>query len=303
MDERLAKGYAKQLINWFDLDYKEANKEFNKALNSSKKLFESTKSFVKFTHKLKSIYKNFYVTTLLVRSKKRPFFCYVTFQPDEIIYKDWTEKGLSCDIGYLSLSANEGLEMKMGRYLIGEHAISRTFQRSNIINENNKHNPYIIINEFKFVPLWSNFWNCLKIMLEKETLNFNPIIPASNGVFYCEYRQSTDQSFTLDLRTYVGKEILTDAQNNLREKMLNASTNLENCIFSFLPQKAGNYENIEMYEIYLDIYHIRNIMSIGFIVGLLLIYLKYFIIGFGLIICPIIKYFLTIKKWYVKLNI
>ena len=251
MDEKLAKGYANQLISWFEDDLSNAARLQGESALRSNKIFSSPKSFVKFAIRNREIYKNFCLSYLIGNSAKKPYFAFVAFSPSQEKYKDWKEKNIVATIGYLQYAGDEGMEIERGLFIIGEHALARTFQRSNLINATNANNPYAILSEFKYIPLWVSFWEFFKIYLNKNFLEFSPIIPSNNGIFLCEYEMLGEKASFVHLRTYVGKSDLSEEQENLRMLMINASKNLESSTFTFFPFKVGNYKYQDMLDFYL----------------------------------------------------
>lgn len=246
MDEKLAKGYAQQLMFWFDGDLKNANKQCRNAMNDSKKLFQSTKSFDKFCIKMKSIYKKFNFNYSHVVAKKNPYFAFVTFGPVNTTYKHWTEKKLEGIVGYFPFD-RKNLGVHNAMFVIGEHTLARTFQRSKIFDGISVKNHYEIISEFKYVAIWVSFWELFKVSLQKDLLEFNPLIPAPNGLFFCEYeylpKTGSLQVYRIHLRTYVGEDELSEDQEKLRKLMLKASENLENSSLAYFPHLVGSIED------------------------------------------------------------
>ena len=246
MDEKLSKGYAQQLMFWFDEDLKKAHKQFRVAMNESKKLFQSTKSFGKFCIKIKSIYKDFYFNYSHVKAKKNPFFAFVTFGPVEAPYKHWVEKKLEGIVGYFPFDGKK-LGIHNAIFVIGEHTLARTFQRSKKFDGILVKNHYEILSEFKYVAIWVSFWELFKVSLQKDFLEFSPLIPSPNGLFFCEYeylpKKGNLQVYRIHLRTYVGKDDLSEDQEKLRKLMLKGSENLENSSLAYLPHLVGSLED------------------------------------------------------------
>jgi hypothetical protein len=263
VDERIARGYAKQLISWFDDDITEAHKLSRKAIKEGRKLFQSTQSFEKLAVKFRNIYKNFFINYFFCRTKKNAWLAYTSFKPTEIEYKGHIEKGITADVLYLQFLGDEGLDVKPGWFLIGEHAIARTFERSNLINENVKYSANLILTEFSLVPFWTNFWILFRAFIKKSNIEFSPVIPTNNGLFYCEFEGITESVSKLHLRTYVGKKELSESQDNLRRLLLKASEDLKNSTLSFFPHRTiGNNKNIDMYDYEILIYRIRDILPL-----------------------------------------
>jgi hypothetical protein len=67
----------------------------------------------------------------------------------------------------------------------------------------------------------------------------------------------------------------------------------EICLYS--SQACGN---MGLSGVFLGIYYNRNIVYMCLVILLVLTYYGYFAIGLGLFLLSILKYFITLKKWY-----
>ena len=254
MDESLARGFTKQFFNWHSDDYM---KVVDQDLSSMQSLSADTEvprrngfaknrlnNFFEFRRKLLA---NFTINTLISGSSSYPFFLNTTFRLTEIDFKGYQEKAfipLVTLIDTNDIKINPDLVTRTKTfieeyafYIISEHTIQRIFQRSDLVGEKTRFNPYLIIKEMKFVPIWTSFWILIKVHLQRNS-NFEviePIIPSPNGMFLCEFENhKSPQGFKrLHLNTYIGLHQMSDHQKKLRTHLMEISENLENSVMSF----------------------------------------------------------------------
>lgn len=254
MDESLAKGFTKQFFDWHLDDYMTALDQEQSLMHRRLDDYERSgrkkgiNVLIKKSFELRrSLLKNFTINNLISGSSSYPFLLDTTFRLIEIDFKGYKEKALIPLVTLLDLNdikINNDLVTKPKTffeehafYIISEHTIQRLFQRSDLVDEKTRFNPYLIIKEMKFVSIWSSFWLFLKMHLRKKNNFgvFNPIIPSPNGMFLCEFEnhENIKQGQRLHLNTYIGLHQMSDHQKRLREHLLAISENLENSVISF----------------------------------------------------------------------
>lgn len=237
IDESLAQGLTKEFLEKLDDDFDKVNITFTKKIGNK---LSSRKGFDKFTTIHKETFKNFTLSHQVGGSKRQPYLGEIVLNTkNDRKYKEWNEATLYGLTTIRSLSLNnESQDSNPSLFLIGEHAISRVFQRSKIFKDTNKIDSYLIVPELCLIPFWTSFWVYLlsdlsRLPLEKK-LSINPVIPSPRGLFFCKLTNH-GLAFAIEVRTYVHESSLTDTQKQVRLALLNASKNLENSILCLFP--------------------------------------------------------------------
>lgn len=172
-------------------------------------------------------------------SKRRPYLAYMGLVIDsDRTYNNWQERCLTGSI-CVNDAASRRSEVYMAFFNISEHSIRRSIQRSVIPPEDYQKNIFIVLDELKFVALWSNFWFEIifvytKQFQKKEKLKyFQLIIPAPNGIFLAKI--SDQEVPKIEIRTYVHDLQLSQDQIELKNIMVKATKSLVNSPLSFTP--------------------------------------------------------------------
>ena len=236
IDDAVAKGLTRQFISWWRGDLEAARNKFHKQIKL--KFFKNRNGFHKFINLHQSTYKKFSLSYYIGGSSRHPYIGFVGIGlVKELDYKNWIEGALlGCtNIRYIADGGSFG---GIAPFAIGEHALSRIFQRSGLITNENITYPYAILSEMKLVPIWASFWHKLIIMLdqlpqEKKRL-ICPVIPTENGLLVCELAFYED-SHNVEVRTYLHDSMLGDSQKYVRNLLLEASRNIENSILTMYP--------------------------------------------------------------------
>lgn len=238
IDDALAKGLAKQLISWWKDDLSNAISEFKKNINPSMLLNKDGLLKVKELHKF--YFKRFTISYLNGGSKKRPYIAFVGIHAiKDRPYEQWKEAGVFGESVIVNFCEGKQIgESNLAPFAIGEHCISRVFQRSGLVNEENISNPYSILPEFQFIPLWAAFWDVfyreLQFVHGEEFLGLNVLIPSDQGLFFAKINMVELNSF-VEVRTYVHISQLDESQKEIMKIFLNASKYLENSLISAYP--------------------------------------------------------------------
>lgn len=239
MDDSLAKGFANQFLNWYVDDFDILMKNLHGTLKNG--VPSERKAFEKFAEKYANIIKKFTLNFLLGGPSKHPYIIFSTYMTTIENFEGWDERVIFPMVTYIPM---EGKQKSMrGIYSIAEHALKRIFQRSPVINEKNATNNLLIVEEMKFIPLWTAFWVFLKVFIKDNSEEFFPIIPAKNGLFLAKVNYFTDKLFTIHLRTFVGDSELSESQLSLKNKMITSSTGLLNSALTFIPTSTELPQN------------------------------------------------------------
>lgn len=236
IDDAVAKGLTHQFIAWWQDDLEAASKKFQKQIKST--FFKNRNGFHKFINLHQSIYKKFSLSYYVGGSNRHPYIGFVgVCLIKEYDYKNWIESTVLGSTNIISIS-DKNSTGGPAPFSIGEHALSRIFQRSGLITNENITNPYIILSEMNLVPMWASFWHKLIIMLDKlpqdKKCLICPVIPTENGLLICELGFYED-FHNIEVRTYLHESMLGESQKYVRNLMLEASRNLENSILAMYP--------------------------------------------------------------------
>lgn len=172
-------------------------------------------------------------------SKRKPYFAYMGLIIDEErIYNKNQERCLTGRICINDFSSR-ACEMHPALFNISEHAIRRLIQRSLIDPADYQKNIFLVLDELKYIPLWSNYW-FQTIFVYTENFSqrdkfdlFQLVIPAPNGIFLAKI--SDEKLPKVEIRTYVHDLQLSSDQMEIKKAMLEGTKLITNSPLSFLP--------------------------------------------------------------------
>lgn len=154
--------------------------------------------------------------------KRRPYFVLNMIEIRKSRpFNQWQEKCLQgCQIS--AFSNQNDLNVSLGPYNIGEHAVLRLFMRSPLQLSEKEVNFRSITSQFSVIPFWSNYWVALYTTAPAVDPNLlpEPQIPSQDGVFLCSF---SDTGRNLEVRTFVSKRQLTQEQESTRVALYEAS--------------------------------------------------------------------------------
>lgn len=172
-------------------------------------------------------------------SKRKPYFAYMGLVIDEEkIYNNWQERCLTGRICINDYSTG-ACEMHPALFNLSEHAVRRLIQRSLLDPADYQKDIFLVLDELKYVALWSNYWFQ---MIFTYTNNFSKkdkfdyfqlTIPAPNGIFLAKI--SNEELPKVEIRTYVHDLQLSPDQMEMKNIMLQSTKSLEKSPLSFLP--------------------------------------------------------------------
>lgn len=235
MHESIANGFKKQFFKDIDVEISRLQSKATYLVNKTNQ-FSELKKWVEFSKQLPIELGDAVINFYNGGTEYKPYLALslLDFDPNRI-FNEWEEKSLCCFDDLFNYDT-----AFYGRYraiaYISEHTIKRIFQRSFDLSafQDKKITIFSILNEFKYVPLWSNYWPQFFYHLNQSHYSIStlkPVIPAPSGLFLCEY--STKNKFHLDIRTFVSLDQLKPDQTELRSVMLKAGKNLAQSQLSF----------------------------------------------------------------------
>lgn len=238
IDESLANGLTKQLIEQMDKDFVSAKEIYYKKITV--KMHSSRNGFDKVASIHQDTFKQFTLSQHVGGSKRHPYIGEIVLSTkNDRKYKEWDEGSVFGMTTILPLSPqDETKDSNPSLFIIGEHAISRIFQRSHIFDDADKIEPYLIIPELSLIPFWSCFWS--QLLQEMSQFSFEhkskitPVIPSPHGLFFCKVTNYNTAPI-IEVRTFVHESSLTDTQKQVRLMLLNTSKNIENSIMCLYP--------------------------------------------------------------------
>ena len=256
VDEALAKGLAHRFVKDF---YNDSLKVLNKRFFSSRTRLKTRNDFEHFINEHKEHFKNIFINYFIIGSERNPVIVFNLIRPVENRkFKDWTEDSLGSLVytetvkDYFYATSPKANSTQF--FGIGEHALSRLYQRSGLFSGPENFKKYEILIEFKYVPFWSNIWFLFlrtvlnPIPLERK-LTISLYIPTENGLFICNPSKnispevSHDSIAFIDIRTYIHKDSLNPEQYRLREILIDISKNLINSPLAFWPTDLMQVSN------------------------------------------------------------
>ncbi|HEY9278380.1 MAG TPA: hypothetical protein VIO87_09265 [Methylotenera sp.] len=242
IDETLAKSLAKYALIKWKSDYISTSEKFEKSLlkiNLSKR-----SNFEKVINLHKAHFEDFYFCYVKCGSKRKPYVAAMGlgYHRDRE-FKQWSETSLLGLAELWYLPGWECDESTRGSFFrVGEHALSRVFQRSCLIDNVNDINYKLIISEFKYLAIWVGFWsqlaNDMSTLSTQQGSKLNPIVPTPNGLLLCEFTL-INNCHLMEVRTYVHKNMLDESQAKIRQDMIEASNDIKNSMLSLFPHYSN----------------------------------------------------------------
>lgn len=204
-------------------------------------MFSSRNGFNKLTLLHQEIFKKVALSSHVGGSKRQPYTGLVkVVTTNNRQYKNWSEVGIFgltnvLPLSYRGLTKNP----QLSPFFIGEHAISRVFQRSQMFKDLDKIDPNTILAEMRLIPFWASFWISLldelsRVSDVKKSL-ICPLIPSPHGLFFCKLTDLEQGIRFVEVRTFVHESSLTDSQKQVRTMLLNTSKNIEHSILTLFP--------------------------------------------------------------------
>lgn len=187
IDEALSKGLAKQFISTCNEGVAIAFKQWNSIHDKDYKSRNGREKVIKLCD---GFFKKNSLSSVLGGSKRQPYIGYVVICGlHDKDYSNWSESALSSIKFVHNLKdSSQGKIHDFSSFYIGVHAISRIFQRSNLVTNLDAINYDLILSEMSLIPIWSNFWELLFIDLkeiyQEDISLISPIVPSANGLFF-----------------------------------------------------------------------------------------------------------------------
>jgi hypothetical protein len=243
INESLSKGLKSQFFNMWEDEIQSAFVAFGKI--APKIDLRSRNNYPKFISTHRECFKRVSMAYVVGGSKRKPFIGMVLLQPEKHKYLDRIETSITGSVHAINiteLDSNEKTVSGRTTFSISDHAIARIYQRATDIQKKDVIDPYIIINEFSYIPLWSSFW-CPVLsegpdpFADQAISPVNLMIPAPNGIFlgkFSKHGPSSELMF-FEIRTYVQNDQLSESQKNLRKFMISTQKNLANSVACLFP--------------------------------------------------------------------
>lgn len=233
----ITESLAKGLKNRFLL---EINEEINARINSTKKNTMGVKisrnGWPKYVEKLKSSFGRCALVCYEGGTKRKPYFAFCGLAIEENKpYNSWNEKCLYV-VPMIVNHDPRFAQPSLSLFNLGEHAITRIFQRGDIVVSNESDvDIFSILPEFQLLPLWGSFWARVLLELKQSNpeLDVRPVIPGKSGLFFSEYKGEV--LGLVEIRTFVDNDQLSDLQREVRKIFIDASEGIEASPMAFFP--------------------------------------------------------------------
>lgn len=260
IDESLAKGLTSRLWNEID-DLGAGEKSIKKYLKTHKIKFGTRTAWQKLNEAFQTGFEHNILATTRSGTRNNPILFYAILDRNRLEdVSDWQEK--SFNIVYRSMDAwgiSPGSTQTFIR--IGEHAVSRYFQRHpEIYNaDTSKFDIFNIINEFRSIAFLAQGMHAIfyRLINECKHPHENITIPfvTRSGIFLGSYNKELN---TCDIRTYIANHQLTVAQVALAER---ARTIFDDPIFRGLPFFQLTQNDSDPIELYLFLSQLNEVAT------------------------------------------
>ncbi len=256
IDDSLAKGITKRLIEQFDAEIENASSTFKKSTHFIS--LEKRTNYEKILKFHKDAFENISFCYIQGGSKRHPYIAYnlPTYWKNRE-YEEWTENSIHGSINLKRLPEWDFNRHYYGSsFLIVEHALKRIVQRANLIDDLIEIDSSRFMNELKYLPIWAGFilffLSDVKFPLGFDTRLLSASVPTPNGILLCKINRLESGAHFLEVRTFVELDKLSDEQKDLRESLLDVSQGLESSILCFFPYHESLTKNVkfELYETY-----------------------------------------------------
>ena len=201
---------------------------------------KSLAAWLRYQNKFQSIFGRCAIVFYSGGSNKKPYFALIGLSLDEKReFNQWNEK---CITGHMVVINYEPkiVEDMFALFNIGEHAISRIFERGKVtVNDDMEVDIFSILSEFNYVPVWSGFWSFvfqifkLGYPSQNDLNQIYPVIPAKSGLFFGQIAHGKFEP--LEIRTFVDDNHLNFEQQSVKKVMLEISHGIESSPLCFFP--------------------------------------------------------------------
>ena len=237
----ITESLAKGLKNRFFLEISdEINQRLKLASLIGKPGKKSTAAWLRYQNKFKEIFGRCAIVFYSGGSNKKQYFALIGLSIDEKReFNQWDEKCISGHmvvIGYEPKIAEDMFAL----FNIGEHAVSRVFERGVVsIKNDTQVDIFSILPEFKYVPIWSGFWSFvfqifkLRYPSQNDLNQIYPVIPAKSGLLFGQIGHERFEP--LEIRTFVDDSHLNFEQQEAKKVMVEISHGIESSPLCFFP--------------------------------------------------------------------
>jgi len=238
----ITESLAKGLKNRFFLEITdEINRKLSKASDIGSPGKKSPAAWQRYQDKFKNIFGRCALVFYSGGSKNKPYFALLGLSVNEDReFNQWHEKCLTGHMVVINSEPRIADDM-YALFNIGEHAISRIYERGSIaINKEMQVDIFSILPEFHLIPIWSSFWGSIFTLFKQYYSNLDeelnlvyPVIPAKSGLFFGQI--SYEKLSLLEIRTFVDDKNLSFQQETAKQAMLRMTSGYEISPFCFYP--------------------------------------------------------------------
>jgi len=169
-------------------------------------------------------------------TKRKPYFAFCGLLTDkDRQYNSWNEKCLYVQ-PIITNHDPRFARPSLSLFNIGEHAISRIYQRGSVsISYESEVDIFSILPEFDLLPVWGAYWARILAELHEENPNLNicPVLPGKSGLFFAEFKG--EKLAIVEIRTFVDDSHLTDLQQEVKQIFVGASDGIQTSPMAFYP--------------------------------------------------------------------
>jgi len=233
INETLANGLKNR---FFDEISDEIDSRYKSLYTQTRGVKNSRTGWSKLAEKFKNNFDRCSIVFYEGGSKRKPYFgiCSLAINKEKP-YNSWNEK---CLYGFPVINCFEPRLSRpsLSLFNVGEHAISRLYQRGNIKVKNETDvDIYSILPEFHLLPLWAMFWARMisELLIDNEQIDIRPVLPSKSGLFLAEI--SINKIPTIEIRTFVDDSQLSDLQKEVKKIFIEASAGIQSSPLVFYP--------------------------------------------------------------------
>jgi hypothetical protein len=236
MDPSLARGVKNQF-------FREISKEVDLAIERYSKqtrihnAWASLKNWNRYVTEIDSIFSYFLIKKYIGGTKRKPFLCISTIDShSRKKYNSWHEQCLD-SVQLLMIFSPWHVASVYSGYSLSEHTIQRIFERAISVEKfRTAHkDSFAFSAELAEAPFWSSFWitRALDVFSSPQNDVIYPVIPTKSGLLFGE--MTREKIHKVEIRTFVSNDMLFEKQIELKQLMLDASSQMRVNSIPFFP--------------------------------------------------------------------
>jgi hypothetical protein len=236
MDPSLARGVKNQFFREISKEVDLAIERYTKQTRKHK-AWASLKNWNRYVNEIESIFSYFLIQKFVGGTKRKPFLCISTIDSDsQKKYNSWHEQCLD-SVQLLIIFSPWHVASVYSGYSLSEHTIKRIFERAISVEKfrTAQKDSFAFSVELAEAPFWSSFWITRALDVFSSSTNdvIYPVIPTKSGLLFGE--MTRDKMHKVEIRTFVSDDMLFEKQVELKQLMIDASSQMRFNSIAFFP--------------------------------------------------------------------